>query len=339
MIDNQSHVAYRELAAAATQLVELDAYDSPHELPADIAVSLLEQNRAHLTAARAALAKGCAVPLSFDRDYYSQHDSLLCQQLRRLARVFHLEAFVANRTGDDDQVVQIGVDLLDLGNATRRGGLICDQLVSVAIASVGIDVLRRIRVRMSSALRRLLLMKLRHIKVQRETFAVIAARDESWTAATGADEEPEGDPYATLFADDTDLSPEDQEELREALSASPHVPDSVRSAGYSDIDDASLTMLRLLTVDMALRLAQTELGRYPASLTELVPTYLPHMPLDPFTSQPLCYIRSADSFLLYSTGPKRTDAGGQFGSWPAALQHQADLCLDANDFPVECRLS
>lgn len=49
-------------------------------------------------------------------------------------------------------------------------------------------------------------------------------------------------------------------------------------------------------------------GHAPATLADLVPTYLVSVPLDPYTGDPLVY--SAEKKTVYSLGPQRTDIGG-----------------------------
>jgi RNA polymerase sigma factor (sigma-70 family) len=70
-----------------------------------------------------------------------------------------------------------------------------------------------------------------------------------------------------------------------------------------------------------LRLALTALGLeqfraahnnlYPATLSELVPNYLPAPLEDPFDGQPLRYRKQGAGYVLYSIGPNLKDDGGQ----------------------------
>lgn len=55
------------------------------------------------------------------------------------------------------------------------------------------------------------------------------------------------------------------------------------------------------------RLAQ---GHWPKSLDDLVPDYLPAVPADPFDGKPLRLEHLPDGLVIYSTGPDRTDDGG-----------------------------
>jgi hypothetical protein len=53
-----------------------------------------------------------------------------------------------------------------------------------------------------------------------------------------------------------------------------------------------------------------ERGTYPDRLEQLVPNYLPAIPVDLFDGQPLRYRRSDDGYVLYSIGPDGVDNGG-----------------------------
>jgi hypothetical protein len=52
-----------------------------------------------------------------------------------------------------------------------------------------------------------------------------------------------------------------------------------------------------------------ERGGYPDTLEQLVPDFLPAVPLDVFVQQPLAYARLGTSYLLYSVGPNMVDDG------------------------------
>jgi len=70
---------------------------------------------------------------------------------------------------------------------------------------------------------------------------------------------------------------------------------------------------RLGQVAVALRLYRRENGRYPETLKELVPKYLPSLPIDPFDGKPLRYKRMAEGFKVWSVGMDMKDDGGVWG--------------------------
>jgi len=70
---------------------------------------------------------------------------------------------------------------------------------------------------------------------------------------------------------------------------------------------------RLGQVAIALRLYRHEHGRYPETLEELVPKYLPSLPVDPFDGKPLRYKRLVKGFKVWSVGMDMKDDGGVWG--------------------------
>jgi hypothetical protein len=62
---------------------------------------------------------------------------------------------------------------------------------------------------------------------------------------------------------------------------------------------------------IALHLYRNDQGRWPASLTELLPDYLAAVPIDRFDGKPLRYRVDGDHLLLYSVGINREDDGGK----------------------------
>jgi hypothetical protein len=67
---------------------------------------------------------------------------------------------------------------------------------------------------------------------------------------------------------------------------------------------------------LALEKFRAATGEYPAALEELVPAYLPEVPVDPWSGGPLVYRRIEETaggweYMLYSVGNDRTDDGGK----------------------------
>jgi hypothetical protein len=51
-------------------------------------------------------------------------------------------------------------------------------------------------------------------------------------------------------------------------------------------------------------------GRWPAMLSDVAPTYLPAVPVDPFNGKPIAYKPAAAGFVTYSVGGDGVDHGG-----------------------------
>ena len=76
----------------------------------------------------------------------------------------------------------------------------------------------------------------------------------------------------------------------------------------------ALTSRRLAATGLAIRLYEIDHGHRPHTLNELVPDYLPAIPLDPFSPDgaPIGYRPDADPPVLYSVGDDGVDDGGEF---------------------------
>jgi len=76
----------------------------------------------------------------------------------------------------------------------------------------------------------------------------------------------------------------------------------------------SLASRHLAGTALAIRLYQVDHGHRPSTLVELVPEYLPEVPLDPFAGDgsAIRYLPRVRPALLYSVGPNGVDDGGKF---------------------------
>lgn len=74
----------------------------------------------------------------------------------------------------------------------------------------------------------------------------------------------------------------------------------------------ALAERRMAACALAIRLYEREHGQLPATLTELVPQYLPAVPLDPMAAdnRPISYHPDGEAPILYSVGDNGRDDGG-----------------------------
>lgn len=77
----------------------------------------------------------------------------------------------------------------------------------------------------------------------------------------------------------------------------------------------ALVETRMAAITLAIRMYETDHGGRPEALAELVPEYLPAVPLDPLAAadRPIGYLPDAPKPLLYSVGENGTDDGGSYG--------------------------
>jgi len=81
-----------------------------------------------------------------------------------------------------------------------------------------------------------------------------------------------------------------------------------------ELSHRALAERRMAAAALAIRLYEVDHGRRPDSLAELVPTYLPHIPTDPFSGEnrALGYLPLADPPRLYSVGSDGLDQNGAY---------------------------
>lgn len=326
---------YNALVESSSRLADVDLLEDVNQDCIEDANVLLERIYPVLDATRKVALQRCEVPVEFKPDFFSHHMDDL-QKLRNLSRAFRFASQVAAFNADLDSVAQYGIIILDLANAIRRGGLIVDHLVAVAISGCGVESLLSLRDRFDDNVRGDLIAALNRYEREREPYSEIAARDAKWEAESGYEDGGNELSDDELIEPDSELSVEEQRAMIQLVKDFGNRPETEIQAMHADQDRHALAMTRLLSVDLATRSWKHRTGRYPPSIRELAPDILPSVPQDPFTDDEFIYRSADNSFELYSTGPDKTDSGGRFGSWLAVSTGGYDLCLDAEDYRPDC---
>lgn len=105
-----------------------------------------------------------------------------------------------------------------------------------------------------------------------------------------------------------DLERQDQE-LRKAHAILSYSMPSMHRFILTDL--AHLTRLRVAGVAMAVEQYRLVNGNPPKQLADLVPTFLPEVPLDPYDSRPLRYRKREKGYVVYSIGKDLSDDDGK----------------------------
>jgi len=327
---------YGLLVAAGSSLTGTEIFAADKEPSDGDTAEFLSANVEALELAREALRRDCTVPLKYESGFFEKQ----CEgysPLRDLARSFALELNATVRLGDLARAIDIGLNIFDLANAVRRGGLVVDSLVAVAIEGIAIDRIRGFRRRLKADEATRLANELLRIDAEREPFEGIVARDCRWEEAV---ETPEDD---TDFlntewpgADEDGIDQETGQAVREMLQSFAELPDDHRRAFEKQIDDQNIAMMRLLALESGLIACHARNGVYPSDLTRLVPNCIAAIPTDPFTGAEFKYRKKDTSFVVYSPGPTGQDSGGNFGGWFNILAGAADLGVDMCDYENGC---
>lgn len=91
-------------------------------------------------------------------------------------------------------------------------------------------------------------------------------------------------------------------------------------------DDHLATLLRSASVACAIeRFRNTHQGQLPASLTDLVPTFLPAIPIDPATDQPLRFRPLNPGYVVYGLGTDGEDNQGNTTRKPGDRSAKTDV--------------
>jgi hypothetical protein len=210
-----------------------------------------------LALARSALSNQCGVPLQFTTAYLNNHIPELIA-FRSLAQALVCEgklAEIENRFGD---AAKSYLDAVRLGNQAAHGGLLVDEMVGVAIWSLGEKQLQGIVTNLDAPDCHQTIVKLEAAAGDRQTWTATMQQEEAWSRRVfgwRAD-------WLKLIYNSTR-----QKNLKRAMDA---------------LDGDERQENRLL-VDLAAHAYELEKGKPPASVADLVPDYLKAIPQDPVT--------------------------------------------------------
>lgn len=233
------------------------------------------------------------------------------RRVAALAACFSAESKAATDAGDLDRSVDFGVANLRLGSIWVRGNIAPHDSLGSYFERQGYDALARVRGQLSPAQAREVIAEIDRLITSRESLDDFLNRSYAiWERAGGW-----------------------QASLEQAL-------DEVRLASLSIREQAQLvrdrseTSGRLLQADLAVRMFQRDRGQLPHSLSDLVPDYLPAVPLDPFSGLPFCYRIEGPTFVLYGVGEDGVDNDGRFGNLNQAWSDNGyDYDLDTSMRP------
>lgn len=213
------------------------------------------------------------------------------QLLRSLARAMEAEGKSTRSAGQADRAADFAEANIRLGTMLRRGGTMFEGIVGIALEGVGQNQLARLRKNLSPERSSAAIALLRRSLAEHEPFASIYARELDYIHRALGWQGRLEDANARLLGDGKHWSIYFQE-------------------ACAGVDATNL----LLQADLAIRLFKHEHDRFPNDLGELVPAFLPEVPLDTHSQQPVKYRVENGEFVLYSVGFDGRDDGGKFGS-------------------------
>jgi hypothetical protein len=283
---------YPRIVAIATQLQRLN----PRELSiADLkAVAPTSTTPQEVEALYAELLPLLEVPNA--SDYDPDRDAIMAysppfQLCRSLARAMRAEGESMRSAGQADRAADYAQATIRLGRMWCRGGIAIQTQVGLAIEGVGYQQLASYRAELSPERSRAAIASLQRSLAEREDFASLYAREMEYQQRAYGWQDRLEDQSERLF--------------RSARHWSTSMQDALAREGATNL---------LLQTDLAIRVFKHDHNRWPHDLGELVPAYLPQIPLDPHSQLPLKYQPAQPQFVLYSVGFDGHDDGGRFGS-------------------------
>jgi len=267
----------------ASEVVTGNFRDVP-ELNRDSLDALVSTNTEALRLLRLALTRQCLMPM----------DSTLTNAgidhlggMKRLAQLLTTEGRLSEMEDRPAEAARSYVDAIRFGNELSRGGFLVTRLVGVACEAIGCAPLAKVVPELSREDARIILSELEKVDAGRVTWAEVLR----------------GEQYFVRY------------QLRGRMNPMLWVWGWWQSRGSKEKAEARHNMViareRLLVTELGLRCYQSEQGRAPASLEQLVPKYLQRVAMDPFSDKPIIYRPQGTNWVLYSVGVDGVDDGGK----------------------------
>lgn len=245
---------------------------------------LVSSNAEPLRLLRLGLTCQCAIPFN---EAVTNMGSMPLMSVRTLAQLLAAQGRlkeIEDRTGE---AAAKYTEVIHFGQEASRGGVVITRLVGIACEAIGSFSLVRLAPKLACPQARPIISDLERIDAHGVSWVEIRERERAFV-------------WHELRTVRNPLEWIRQWWDARTVDAQAELTHRMASA-----------RLRLLAVELALRCYQSEHGRAPAKLDELVPAYLKHVPLDPFNGQPVIYRPQGEDWLLYSVGPDGVDDGGK----------------------------
>jgi hypothetical protein len=237
------------------------------ELSEDAIRQLNETNRHALAELHEALRVESGVPLSTERGWVERHAADV-KALKRLAVLLILQSRAAMSDRRTNDAAGSLLDVILLGQALARGGILSDGINAVALETVGTASLRGLAPRLDAALCRSLAQDLERAESRRELPERILNTERTWSAASFGLVSRVGGVV-----------------LRKAQAQ--------RESDFTQRDGETTRRTRRLMLFLAARAIELESGQRPLKPADLVPAVLQAVPLDPEQGRPMTDLPAA----------------------------------------------
>jgi len=220
-----------------------------------------ETNRPQVERLRAALRTETGVPLRVERGWVDKHAEDV-KKLQRLAVVLAIQSKADLLDHNTNSSARCLLDVILLGQALARGGILSDGLKALTVETVGTAALRAQAPYLDAALCRTAAQELERAEARRERPERILKTEKDWSAASFG-----------LIGRVGGLV------LRK--------PQAQRRAEFLARYHETTRRTRRLMIVLAARAVELETGRRVANTSALVPGVLRSVPLDPEKNRPM----------------------------------------------------
>lgn len=248
--------------------------------------SFVAENQPALDMLRSALSRPGVIEHEFTPAYLGNHVNDLAD-LKKASRFLSAIGHLAEQRGDLMNAMQANLDLIRLGSASARGGLVIDALVRTAILAQGMNHLKRMAPRLDHAACDRIMTALEEAEQKWEPFEIIQRRELAFFRRSHG--------WWYVFAG----------RLAMKLGRSPNSPDKAVAGTVTQ----GQALIRLGWTTLALRKHYLQHGAYPRSLSELGSPENRPLLGDPFRQRSFVYLPTETDYTLYSVGPDGQDDG------------------------------
>jgi hypothetical protein len=232
---------------------------------------IVATNAEALALARTALSNQCAVPLQFSQAYVTMTNHLSeMVGLRALAQAFACEGKFAERENRFNDAAKSYLDTIHFGNEAGRGGTIVDEMIGIAIGSLGVEQLQTMVTNLDAKTCREAAATLETVASKAQTWNETLQQEDAWSRRSFS-----GLQGRTI-------------RLYYQLAYSRRREQN-RQRAVDTIDSRQKKESQLL-IALAARAYELDKGSPPASAANLVPDYLKAVPQDPVTGTNLVYL-------------------------------------------------
>ncbi|RYX81960.1 hypothetical protein EON83_21710 [bacterium] len=254
-------------------------------------------------------------------------------QFRELARCQSIRVKEAKTSGKWGEAANLGLDTIEMGLNTERGSVLIGSLVSIAIEAIGQRSIEDVPSHLSATEAKTTARRLETMLDKAQPFSEVLT-EEKWSMAASIGRTGGGSGagimgkigslyFSRAMAETVAMMDSLIAEANKPAGAQTQVAaptgltSTLASMNFPVMkrsffnDERRKSAERLLLLQLALRAYRAERGAYPTQLSQLAPTYLKSVPVDPFgKGEPLHYAVKGDSYTLWSIGPDGIDDKG-----------------------------